>query len=110
MPTLFNASYRLRSSPPPKKMDRGTEAIFIEQPAFNTFKAVGAGRESTPLGSVAGFAQSETVEQVFPKAFLLGTHTLQVGHMVSQLLDQLHLFIQIVSLQEVTKLRKRKEF
>lgn len=59
-------------------------------------------------GSVAGLAQGEAVKEVLAKALLICTHTLQVSHMVSQLLDQFHLLIKVVSFQEVTHLDRKE--
>lgn len=63
-----------------------------------------AGGETSPPGSVAGLSQGEAVKEVFAQAILMGTGALQVSDMVTQLLDQLHLLIKVVSFQEVTHL------
>lgn len=46
--------------------------------------------------------QGVLVEQVLRHLVLLGVHTGEVGDVVTQLLDGLHLLIQVVALQEVT--------
>lgn len=53
--------------------------------------------------------QGVLVEQVFGHLVGLGVHAGEVGDVVSQLLDGLHLLIQIVGLQEVTQLRRERE-
>ena len=45
------------------------------------------------------------VKQVLRHLVVLGVHAGEVGNVVTQLLDGLHLLVQVVSLQEVTKLR-----
>lgn len=52
----------------------------------------------------AAVPQGELVEQVLSHAILGCSQALQVGDMVSQLLDGLHLLLQVVRLQEITQL------
>ena len=55
-------------------------------------------------------SQGVLVEQVLGHAVLRGPHAAQVGHPVTQLFDGLHLLVQIVRLDEVTHLsRKRRD-
>ena len=54
-----------------------------------------------------GAVESVLVEEVLSHA---GADTFQVGHVVAQLLDGLHLFGQVVLLDEVAHLQKMKEF
>ena len=51
--------------------------------------------------------QGELVKQVLSHAILRGSQSLQVGDVIAKLLDHLHLFIQVVSLQEVTQLERK---
>lgn len=48
--------------------------------------------------------QGVLVEQVLRHLVAVGVHAGQVGDVVAQLLDGLHLFVQVVGLQEVTQL------
>lgn len=52
-------------------------------------------------------AQGVLVKQVLCHLVVLGIHAGKIGNVVTQLLDGLHLLIQVVALQEVTQLRKR---
>lgn len=56
---------------------------------------------------LAGAAQGVLVEQVLGHLVVLGVHAGEVGDVVAQLLDGLHLLVQVVGLQEVTHLRTR---
>lgn len=49
------------------------------------------------------------VKQVFSQAVLRSSHTAQVGQVVSQLFDGLHLLVQVVSLNEVAQLEGKKK-
>lgn len=49
------------------------------------------------------------VEQVLGHLVGLGIHAGEVGDVVTQLLDGLHLLVQIVALQEVAQLLKERE-
>lgn len=46
------------------------------------------------------------VKQVLRHLVGVGVHAGEVGDVVTQLLDGLHLLIQVVALQEVTQLRR----
>lgn len=52
--------------------------------------------------------QGVLVEQVLRHLVVGGIQALEVGDVVTQLLDGLHLLIQVVGLQEVTHLRDKK--
>lgn len=52
--------------------------------------------------------QGVLVEQVLCHLVVGGIQALEVGDVVTQLLDGLHLLIQVVGLQEVTHLRDKK--
>lgn len=55
--------------------------------------------------SLAAFAiQGVLVEQVLGHLVVVGIHAGEVGDVVTQLLDGLHLLVQIVALQEVAQL------
>lgn len=49
--------------------------------------------------------QGVLVKQVLRHLVVVGIHAGEVGNVVTQLLDGLHLLVQVVALQEVTKLR-----
>lgn len=48
------------------------------------------------------------VEQVLGHLVVVGVHAREVGEVVAQLLDGLHLLIEVVGLQEVTQLSTRR--
>ena len=48
------------------------------------------------------------VKQVLCHLVVVGIHAGEVGDVVAQLLDGLHLLVQVVGLQEVTQLRTQK--
>jgi len=49
------------------------------------------------------------VKQVLGHLVCVGVHSAQISDEVSELLDGLDLLVQVVSLQEVTHLRRRRE-
>lgn len=57
-------------------------------------------------GALAALAavQGVLVKQVLGHLVLLGVHAGEVGDVVAQLLDGLHLLVQVVALQEVAQL------
>lgn len=68
---------------------------------------VGGGVGGLELAAV--FTQCVLVEQIFSHAVLRCTHPAQVRHPVSQLLNGLHLLVQVVSLDEITHLEHISE-
>ena len=56
----------------------------------------------------AFFAQGVFVKQVLGHPVRRGAHATQVADVVAQLLDGLHLFVQVVALQEVVHLKKQE--
>lgn len=54
-------------------------------------------------------AQGVLVKQVLCQLVVVGIHTGEVGDVVAQLLDGLHLLVQVVGLQEVAQLRTGRE-
>lgn len=75
-----------------------------------TFKACVLFKSLTPgfkkLGTCLALApQGVLVEQVLCHLVVLGIHAAEVGDVVAQLLDSLHLLVQVVAFQEVAQLR-----
>ena len=70
--------------------------------------------EFSQTGSFLGFfflalvPQGVLVKQVLCHLVVVGIHVGEVGDVVAQLLDGLHLLVQVVGLQEVTQLRTQK--
>lgn len=66
------------------------------------------------LGGLALALEGVLVEQVLGHLVVVGIHAGEVGDVVAQLLDGLHLLVEVVALQEVTQLSttrgKRRQF
>lgn len=59
------------------------------------------------LALVITVSQGVLVEEVLCHASCGGSHPAQVGYVVAQFLDGLHLLIQVMSLDEVAQLEER---
>ncbi len=59
--------------------------------------------------SLALAPQGVLVKQVLRHLVAMGVHAGEVGNVVAQLLDGLHLLIQVVGFQEVTQLRTGRD-
>lgn len=60
------------------------------------------------LGGLALALKGVLVEQVLGHLVVVGVHAGEVGDVVPQLLDGLHLLVEVVALQEVTQLSMRR--
>lgn len=60
------------------------------------------------LGGLALAPKGVLVEQVLGHLVVVGVHAGEVGDVVAQLLDGLHLLVEVVGLQEVTQLSTRR--
>lgn len=53
-------------------------------------------------------AQRVFIKQIFGHAVLRRSHAAQVGHPIGKLLNGLHLFVQVVGLDEVARLKRHE--
>lgn len=75
----------------------------LEQKGVFSLKPVSHKRLTA--GTLALPTQGVLVKQVLRHLVGVGVHAGEVGNVVAQLLDGLHLLVQVVGLQEVTQLR-----
>lgn len=76
----------------------------VQEPAHNDFHSR---LDGATLGRLALAAKGVLVKQVLGQLVVLSIHAWQVGDVVTQFLDGLHLLVQVVALQKVTQLQGR---